>query len=528
MKVLSLHSMGHDTAAAWFEDGRLVHAVETERLTRWKHDHRVRLALRHLFAQDGVRAEEADLITVSSPVRDSVLRLADPGPACRAVRDGTPYHRTTSWLLGRPVDCVVVTHEVSHAALALHYAGYPDDCVVLVNEGRGQVARSSVFRCADGDVDWVETDPLPWYGNGFGWSALGWLYGFGKSPSVAGKVMAIGGYGTPDEHVRGLLEDVDPRVLDDRARAEEEGRRLARLPEFSREFDAMARVVATFQQMFTDSVHTLLAKHVEDPARTALALGGGCALNIVANSALRDRFGHDIAIPPACGDAGHALGAAVFAHHVLYGQRVRPFSVYCNGGAEPAADVHATLIAAGLDPLPYEPGAAARTLADGGVVAFAHGPSESGPRALGNRSLLGNPETDGMRRRLSQHLKRREWFRPLGAVMRAERFADWFPGQLPSPHMLFNYDVPAGRIPQARHADGTCRMQTVTREQNAPLHRLLDEFERLSGVPALINTSLNAQGRAIAHTAHDALMDFAHTDVDLYVLGDLMARRRTE
>ncbi|MCO6716810.1 carbamoyltransferase, partial [Streptomyces sp. CHB19.2] len=92
-------------------------------------------------------------------------------------------------MLGRRVECVVVTHEVSHAALAAHYAGWEEDTVVLVNEGRGQLTRSSLFRVSGGALKWVEKDPLPWYGNGFGWTAIGYLLGFGPSPSVAGKVM---------------------------------------------------------------------------------------------------------------------------------------------------------------------------------------------------------------------------------------------------------------------------------------------------------------------------------------------------
>ncbi|GGU40024.1 carbamoyltransferase C-terminal domain-containing protein [Streptomyces lavendofoliae] len=527
MKVLSLHSAGHDTGVGYFEDGRLRFAVETERLTRVKHDHRADVALRHVLEREGVDAGGIDLVAVSTPVRGALLRIPDLDVAMERVTAGATHHRTTCELLGRTVDCVVVTHEVSHAALAAHYAGHEDGTVVLVNEGRGQVSRSSLFRVAGGRLEWVEKDPLPWYGNGFGWTAIGHLLGFGKSPSVAGKVMALGGYGEPSARVREMLLAVDRRVMDDLALAERVREELSARPEFGRDFGTMARVVASFQELFTETVHELLSRHV---ARTEtgfgpVALGGGCALNIVANSVLRRRFGRDVAVPPACGDAGHLAGAGIYALRYLAGQDVAPLSVYANGGGESREAVLRALAGAGLEPVPYDRGVVAGTLAGGGVVALLEGAAELGPRALGHRSLLGSPAVPGMRKRMSEELKQREWYRPLGAVMREERFARLYPGQYGSPYMLFEYDVPEGVAPEARHVNGTCRVQTLGPGE-ARLHALLAEFEALSGVPALINTSLNGPGRAIAHTAGDVLDDFAGSGVDLFVFDDLMARRR--
>lgn len=527
MKVLSLHSMGHDTGVGYFDDGRLVTAVETERLTRVKHDHRAELALRYVLDQPGVDARDIDLITVSTPVRDRLLRLPDLDRAMAAVTAGAPHYRTTSELLGRRLPCVVVTHEVSHAALAAHHAGYPEGGLVLVNEGRGQVTRSSLFRVEQDQLVWLERDPLPWFGTGFGWTGLGYLFGFGEGPGVAGKVMAVGGYGRPDERVRELLAGLDPRISRDQTRAAEVGRWLAGTPWFSGGFQPMADVVATMQQMFTESVYQLLARYAGAPARATVALGGGCALNIVANAELRQRLGRDIAIPPACGDAGHLAGAAVYAYQFLLGQRPEPVSVYANGAAEPVERIAGTLRQAGLGPVPYDPRVVATTLAAGGVVALADGPAELGPRALGNRSLLGDPTVPGMRKRMSEQLKQREWFRPLGAVIRADRFRSLLPGALPSPHMLFNFDIPEGWIDQARHVDGTSRLQTVEPHQHRRLYELLGEFERLTGVPALINTSLNGPGQAIALTTADVLADFRARDVDLFVCGDLMAHPPT-
>ncbi|MFD0385568.1 carbamoyltransferase C-terminal domain-containing protein [Streptomyces stramineus] len=521
MKVLSLHSAGHDTGVGYFEDGRLVFAVETERLTRVKHDHRSDLALEHVLSQECVDTGGIELVAVSTPVRSALLRIPDLDHAMERIGAGAPHHRTTCELLGRSVDCVVVTHEVAHAALAAHYAGHEDGTLVLVNEGRGQLTRSSLFRVEGDRLEWLAKDPLPWYGNGFGWTAIGHLLGFGKSPGVAGKVMALGGYGQPDPRIREQLRAVDPRVTHDLELAERVRADLARRPGF----DSAADVVATFQELFTAAVHTVLDRYVTRTATGVgpIALGGGCALNIVANSALRASFGRDIAIPPACGDAGHLAGAGIYALTYVLGRRPEPLSVYGNGAGEPRADVLAALDTAGLKAVPYDARAVAGLLADGGVVALTEGAAELGPRALGHRSLLGNPAVSGMRKRMSEELKQREWYRPLGAVMRDERFAELYPGG-PSPYMLFEYPLPEGTAPEARHINGTCRIQTLGVGQQR-LHGLLTSFEAQTGVPALINTSLNGPGRAIAHTARHVLDDFAHSDVDLFVFDDVMAYR---
>lgn len=526
MKVLSLHSLGHDAGVSYFEDGVLRFSVEAERLSRVKHDGRAGDALRYTLDRAGVDPAGIDLIAVSTPVSHSLLGIPDIDRATEVTSSGALHHRTTSTMLGRPVDCVVVTHEVSHAALAAHYAGHSEGCVVLVNEGRGQVTRSSLFQVRDGQLHWLEKDPLPWYGNGFGWSALGYLFGFGKSPSVAGRVMAIGGYGQPREDVRELLLAVDPQVMHDPAAARATYDLLAGKPQFGREFETMANAVATFQQLFTEQVYELLVRYTGSPATVDVALGGGCALNIVANAVLRERLGRDVAIPPACGDSGHPIGAGVYAMKYVLGRSVAPFSVYANGATEETGTAAATLTAAGLTTRAYDSGTVAQVLARGGVVAFLEGPSELGPRALGHRSLLGDPAAPGMRKRMSEELKRREWFRPLGAVIRRERFAELFPDQPPSPYMLFNYDVPEGLFPEARHVDGTSRLQTLDRADHPRLHDVLTEFEALTGTGALINTSLNGPGVAIAQSTADMVHDFADQAVDLFVSGDVMAYGR--
>jgi carbamoyltransferase len=523
MNLLALHSVGHDACVSYFEDGRLVYSIEVERITRRKHDHRIEIGLQHCLDNSGVDPANIDLVAVSTPVRGKLLNIPDIDIGLSSITDGALHHSTRCRLLGRSTDCVVVAHEVSHASLALHYAGYADDCLILTNEGRGHRGRASIFHFSDGRLQWLDVDPLPWYGTGFGWSGMGYLLGFGKGPSVAGKLMALSGYGRVNATISGLLEAVPDAVMHDRALAEKHGSELAAELDVGDDFQKMADVVATFQSLFTRSVTSLVLQRYRALGCSAVGLGGGCALNLLANSQLRRALGHDIAIPPACNDAGQALGVGIYAQRFIAGVQPEPFSVYSNGRAQPRMDAIDALRSYGLDPIDFDPTTIARALADGAIVAVVDGAGELGPRALGNRSLLANPKIDGMRRRLSEELKQREWFRPLGAVMRLERFEALFPAEFPSPYMLQAYDVPPDLIPAAMHIDGTSRIQTLEAWAHPRLTEVLIEFERITSVPALINTSLNRRGLAIAHSVQDALDDFRESDVDLFWVQDLMA-----
>jgi len=523
MRILGLHTAGHDTGVCLFEDGRLLFSIETERLTRQRFDHRVEFALQYFLEHYGDKASSTiDLIAISTNINSHVARVPDLDLAMKRISQGALCHETTSSVLGKPIRCLIVAHEASHAALACHFAGYPRECLVFVNEGRGTFSRNSLFTLRSGKLELRDSDSLPWYGTGFGWSAVGFLLGFGRNPGVAGKVMSLGGYGEPKNCWREKFLAVSPtadRQL--RSELEIEFAEIAAALSEPCTFDDKAAAVATLQQLFNDSVSDFLLREMAHLEIEKLALGGGCALNVLSNSLLRDKRKIDLHIAPACNDSGQALGAAVYAQMFHLGIRPSAFSVYSNG-LSPNADETASLLqSSGFPTQPYSVEAVASVLASGGVVAFCTGVAEIGPRALGNRSLLANPSVPGMRERVSVQLKGREFFRPVAPVMRQERFREEFPFEPDSPYMLYAYHVDDKRIAEAVHVDGTARIQTVTAEDNQRLHSLLEAFEQQTGVPALINTSLNAQGKAIAYTPADVLDDFADT-VQLFVFDDLM------
>ncbi|MEM9556300.1 MAG: carbamoyltransferase C-terminal domain-containing protein [Acidobacteriota bacterium] len=538
MKVLGLHSAGHDTGACLFDNGQLVYSIETERISRRKHDHRAALALDDLFTATGLSIDDIDVVAIGLNLRQDVVEVEDWPRPFHAITPETLHVEARCGLLGGSTPCLLIAHEACHAALAVHYTQSSEPCLVLTNEGRGSFGRCSFFLRRGSGLEHLGADFLPWYGTGFGWSALGFALGFGKSPSVAGTLMGMAGHGAPDESIRqvilGVPRDLHVRSVEDKEREMQRFLAALDLPDPSTPdgFARQARVVATFQELFTQSVLGAVEQRLTSLADANgavrhLGLAGGCALNVVCNSVVRGALPVRLAIPPAPNDAGIALGAAVYAHLVHLERDVEPFSVYSNGSPEPSDDAAAALRAHGLEPRPFDPEHVAATLADGHVVAWIEGRSEIGPRALGQRSLLGNAGHAGMKKRLSESIKRRQWFRPLAPIMREERFRELLPDEHPSPHMLFAYPADGLGIDEGIHVDGSARIQTLTPADHPRLHDVLERFERQSGVPALINTSLNRRGRAIAQSTSDCLDDFPDGEVDLVVSGDWMAASRT-
>jgi carbamoyltransferase len=261
-----------------------------------------------------------------------------------------------------------------------------------------------------------------------------------------------------------------------------------------------------------------------------LTMAGGVALNCVANSRLwREGPFADIWIQPAAGDAGTALGAALHLS-AASGDSVRPMPTAALGRNWSDEQITATLDVAKL---PYErpddlAAAVADVVAANGVVAWFQGASEYGPRALGHRSLLADPRHASNLERMND-IKGREQFRPIAPMVLAERAAELFNGPMPSPYMLFTHEVRDGwadRIPAVTHVDGTARIQTVDPVAEPLVAGMLRSFEERTGVPVVVNTSLNTTGRPIVDSPRDALELFGASPVDALAIGPFLVRRR--
>jgi carbamoyltransferase len=260
-----------------------------------------------------------------------------------------------------------------------------------------------------------------------------------------------------------------------------------------------------------------------------LTMAGGVALNCVANSYLAERGPFErIWVQPAAGDAGTALGAALHLAHAM-GDRVAPMATAALGRRWSDDELAAWLTTARV---PYErppdlADAVAAVLAADGVVAWFQGRSEYGPRALGHRSLLANATRAANLERLND-VKGREQFRPVAPMVLAERAAELFEGPLPSPYMLFTHGVrPAWRerIPAVVHVDGSARIQTVDPADEPLVAGMLEAVERRTGVPVVVNTSLNTAGRPMVDDPRDALECFGSAPVDLLAIGPFLVRR---
>ncbi|MFG3690009.1 carbamoyltransferase [Micromonospora sp. NPDC047740] len=544
MRVLGINAIFHDPAAALVVDGRVVAAAEEERFSRRKHGKRPvpfaawelpELSAAWCLTSAGIDVDSLDAVAYSFDpglCRDATeLGLDDPWDWLRVDYAKQAPQFLAAALPGLDPEKVrFVPHHVAHAAsagLAAPPAG--DDTAVLVLDGRGEVASHLAGVYRDGRLSSLYAQQLP--------HSLGLLYedltrhlGFLHS-SDEYKVMALASYGRPT-HLGMLRELV--RVTDDGGfhveRIDWAGMAKARTADGEMtddHADLAASVQARLEEVVLD-----LSRWLYDAAGGAgtLALAGGVALNCVANARLAAEGPfRDVWVQPAAGDAGTALGAALHVAGEL-GDRSTPIAGVDLGRGWSDEELEAELRRAAL---PYRRPAsiaaeAARVLADNGIVAWYQGRSEYGPRALGHRSLLAHPGDPDTTRRMND-VKGREQFRPIAPMVRADRFAELFEGVYPSPYMLFVHRVKAqwrDRIPAVTHVDGTARVQTVHADTEPLVAELLAEFERRTGLPVVVNTSLNTAGRPMVDTPREALELFGSAPVDLLALGPFAVHRR--
>ncbi|MDH6607337.1 carbamoyltransferase [Streptomyces sp. SAI-208] len=540
MRVLGINALFHDPAAALVMDGRIVAAAEEERFSRRKHGKRPipfsawelpELSARWCLEQAGLTPADLDAVAYSYDPElarpADQLGLDDPWDHLRQ-----EYARRAPEFLAEalpgldPGKVRFVPHHVAHAASAGQASPYPD-CAVLVLDGRGECGSHLAGRYARRELAVLGTQSLP--------DSLGLFYedltqhlGFLRS-SDEFKVMALASYGRPRflEHLREYVHLEGEGGF--RARpvpwSSLVPARAAGDPWTADHADAAASAQACLEEVLLGLVRWLHERTGEE----VLTLAGGVALNCVANTRLHREGPFDrIWVQPAAGDAGTALGAALHVAHQKETVEAMPTAALGRGWSD--GELREWLERAAV---PYEEPAdiadtVAEELARDGIVAWFQGRSEYGPRALGHRSLLAHPGRPGNLERLNA-VKGREEFRPVAPMVLAERAAELFDGPLPSPYMLFVHEVAAewrDRIPAVVHVDGTARIQTVDRDAEPLVARMIEGFERRTGLPVVVNTSLNTAGRPMVDDPRDALECFGSAPVDLLALGPFAIRRK--
>src|SRR3954462_8728875 len=539
VRVLGINAVFHDPAAALVVDGEIVAAAEEERFTRRKHGKACvpfstwelpEQAIAWCLAEGGIDASQLDAIGYSY---DPDLAPAEGEDTTTDEWEGlrTLYVRRAPRFLqslGLDPDKVrFVGHHVAHAASCHLAAPFPSSAVLVV-DGRGESASHLAGHAhADGSLDVLAAQRLP--------RPLGLLYeeltehlGFRRS-SDEYKVMAMASYGTPRflEDFRSLVGPTgEGGFFTQRIDWERYAPRSAGGEDFTEDHADLARSV---QERLEEVLLELASWLHERTGERCLTMAGGVALNCVANSRIwREGPFDEVWVQPAAGDSGTALGAALRLAFEL-GDSVSPMA-----GADLGRSWTDDEIARRLDTakIEYErppdlAEAIAEVLADDGVVAWFQGASEYGPRALGHASLLADPGRAGNIERLND-VKGREQFRPVAPMVLEERAAELFDGPLPSPYMLFTHRVRAGgrgRIPAVVHVDGTARIQTVNPDAQPPMAPTLPAFERRTGVPVVVNTSLNTAGRPMVDDPRDALECFGSAPVDALAIGPFVVRR---
>lgn len=599
MYTLGINAAFHDSSAALVKDGVVIAASEEERFTRIKHGKRpvpfsawelpfhaiddclrqagITLAdLDHVaYSYDpqnflGERLQNSTSATITLPLQPSAAapdeRWENPWDplfaayivnAPRQLADGRPHHlrkRLSGVKADRaPYRWHFVNHHTCHQASAFLAAPYAR-CAVMTLDGRGEHATTTYGRYRDNRYEPMGEVLMP--------HSLGMLYeqvtthlGFLQS-SDEYKVMALAALGTP-HYAKALREHIEIG-----AEGQYRIRRIdldamvgpARVPGSAME-ERHLDLAASLQDVLEDVVLQLAGWLQKATGERQLAMAGGVALNCVMNARLRDSGLFDgVWIQPAAGDAGTALGAALWTD--ARERRGLPPSDASTTRLTPATactfaprlwQMNHAYLGPGFEDdeieqllrwakLPYRRATdlaaeTAQLLADDCIVGWYQGRMEFGPRALGARSILASPIDPAMQARLNE-LKDREDFRPVAPAVTEEDFADWFSpadaNEGRSPFMLFVYDVAPGqaaRIPSACHTDRTARVQTVSADTNPRFHALLRAFAGITGVPVLVNTSFNVRGEPIVCTPRAAIEAFHSTPLDVLAIGSFLVEK---
>lgn len=545
MRILGVNAVFHDPAAALIVDGEIVAAAEEERFTRRKHGKRPvpfsawempEQAAAWCLQRAGLRPDQLDAVGYSYD--PGLVDHSLGGLDASSEQTRTDYARRAPGFLRAalpgldPAVVRFVRHHVAHAASAalaapLGDSAVPADSAVLVADGRGESTSYLAGEYRDGKFVELAAQRLP--------HSLGLLYedltehlGFARS-SDEYKVMALASYGTPRflDRFRELVYPTGDGGFRTEPVRWEDFAPAVRGGALGRDH---ADLTASVQRRLEEVLLELTAWLHRQTGQQNLTLAGGIALNCVANTRLHAEGPYDrIWVQPAAGDAGTALGAALQLA-AEFGERAAPMRGADLGREWSDADLEAVLRTANIRyTRPADLAAeVADALAADRIVAWFQGRAEFGPRALGHRSLLAHPGRAANLERLND-VKGREQFRPVAPMVLAHRAAEIFHrGPLPSPYMLFVHEVdPAwrDRIPAVTHVDDTARVQTVDSADNPLTARLLTEFDRRTGLPVVVNTSLNTAGRPMVDSPRDALECFGSAPIDLLALGPFLVRR---
>ena len=585
MNILGISAYYHDSAACLVQDGVIVAAAQEERFTRKKHDHRFpKHAIDYCLAEAGIKHEDIDLVTFYDKPLLKFDRILETYVACaprgfKLFLMGLPLWLKEKLHTPRELDAglegrykgryVFTEHHQSHAASAFFPSPF-DDAAILTMDGVGEWATGSISHGQGNEIKMVKEMHFP-HSIGLLYSAITYFTGF-RVNSGEYKLMGLAPYGEPiyKDLILEKLIDLKPDgsfkmdmsyfafIYDD----------VMTSPKMNELFDGPPRAAEseiTQREMdIAASIQVVTEEIVIRTARTAheltgsknLTLAGGVALNCVANGKiLREGPFENVWIQPAAGDAGGALGAAMFVWHQLLdnprttGEFDSQFGSFL-GEQESAESITKYLDSVGAVYQKFSEeenlcDRVAELLADENVIGHVGGRMEFGPRALGARSILGDARSPRMQEVMNVKIKFRESFRPFAPAVLKDRVDEYFEmrPEEESPYMLLVAPVKKDKlinaessgekgldqlkqlrsvVPAITHVDNSARVQTIDEARNPRFHGILKKFEERTGSPVLINTSFNVRGEPIVRTSEDAYRCFMHTNMDVLVLEDFV------
>jgi carbamoyltransferase len=562
--VLGISCYYHDSAAALLKDGVVVAACQEERLSRKKHDSDFpSLAVKYVLKEGGIGPGDLDAVgfydkpllkfermlstyVATFPRSFSSFRKAMPLWLHEKLWTSSNIRKELAPYKGQ---IYYAEHHMSHAASAFLPSSF-EEAAILTVDGVGEWATASFGVGKGSDITLFKEIRFP-HSLGLLYSAFTYYLGF-KVNSAEYKVMGLAPYGKPVHFDRIMKEMIHLQEdgsfkLDMKYFSYDAGLRMTngafdeffggppRKPETwmaEREFDIAASV-----QKVCEEVVLQMARHVhKETGLTNLCMAGGVALNCVANGrVIRETPMKNLFVQPAAGDAGGAVGVAHYLYNTIDRKpRAAGWTHAYLGPEYSDAEIASYLdgIGATYTTLPDEELVArtARLLSEKNVIGWFQGRMEFGPRALGGRSILGDPRDPGMRDTLNMKIKFREGFRPFAPSVLADKASEWFDIDCDSPYMLLVAPVREGKrvIPSVTHVDHSARIQTVTRAESPLYYDLIAAFEKITGVPIVINTSFNVRGEPIVCTPHDAYLCFMRTNMDQLVLGHHLLEKKDQ
>ncbi|CAN7506571.1 carbamoyltransferase [Bosea sp. LjRoot90] len=595
MRILGISGLYHDSAAALVVDGRIEAAAQEERFTRKKHDAEFpKHAVEYCLSVADCGLDELDAVVFYDKPFIKFERLLETYLSF-APRGFTSFRMAMPlWLReklfqkqiiarelktlspGFDIEKLLFTeHHLSHAASAFYPSPF-EEAAILTMDGVGEWATMTLAIGKGSDLKVHKELHFP-HSLGLLYSAVTYYIGF-KVNSGEYKVMGLAPYGEPRfaslmlEKLVDLKEDgsflLDQSYFNYGVGLTMTNDRFAAL--FGEPVRGPEQLLTQFHmdmaasiQAVTEEIVLRLARSIRaETGQKNLCLAGGVALNCVANGKLlREGLFEGLWIQPAAGDAGGALGAALAGYHLFHG---KPREVPARGDAMRGsylgpefsqAEIEVELTAAGAKFAVMDEAAVveatAQGLADGKAVGWMQGRMEFGPRALGGRSILGDPRSPAMQKTLNLKVKYRESFRPFAPSVLREDVADWFELDGDSPYMLLVADVreelrremtdeekalfgidklnvPRSTIPAVTHVDYSARIQTVHAQTNPRYHQLISRFKALTGCPVVVNTSFNVRGEPIVCTPRDAFRCFMGSEIELLVVGNCLLRKEDQ